>query len=125
MAQRYKYGTMIVAFRWIRLTLGYLFCGLMLICAINYKTSIYLIHQGSGQLSILLNTQSINSYSESHNLTEQEKTNILLIEKIKAYSIDSLGYLPTKNFTTIYDQKNAPVLWVITASEPFALKAFE
>ncbi|MEO6302965.1 MAG: aminopeptidase [Bacteroidia bacterium] len=125
MMQRYKYETMIVVFRWIRLTLAYLFFCIALICVLNYQTSIYLIYQGKGQVSILLNTQSIASYSENNELTDREKENILLIEKIKKYSIDSLSYLPTKNFTTIYDQKKTPVLWVITACEPYELKAFE
>jgi predicted aminopeptidase len=125
MPQRYKYETMITAFRWIRLILGYLFFVLVVICVINYQTSIYLIHQGRGQLGVLLNTQSITDYSQKNNLTQQEKDNCSLIEKIKAYSIDSLGYLPTKNFTTIYDQKQSPILWVITASQPYALKAYE
>jgi len=124
-AQRYKYETMIVAFSWIRLILAYLFFILAVICAVNYQITIYLIHQGRGQLGVLLNTQSISDYSQQNNLSIQEKENCLLIEKIKAYSIDSLGYLPTKNFTTIYDQKQSPILWVITASEPYKLKAYE
>ncbi len=125
MKQRYKYETMIVAFRWIRLLFSYLFFAIVSICAFNFETSVYLIYQGKGQLSILLNTQTISEYAENNSLSQQERDNILLIEKIKAYSIDSLGYLPTKNFTTIYDQKQAPVLWVITACEPYQLQAFE
>jgi len=125
MLQRYKYEAMKIAFRWIRLIFWYLFFGLTVLCLVNYKTSIYLIGQGRGQLSVLLNVQSISSFSKKNDITEQEKENILLVERIKKYSIDSLGYLPTKNFTSIYDQNNKPVLWVITASEPYDLKAFE
>ena len=125
MLQRYKYEMMKTVFRWIRLILAYLFFGLALICALNYQTSIYLIYQGKGQLSILLNTQSIATYKEETTLSQQENDNILFIEKIKTYSIDSLGYLPTKNFTTIYNQKHAPVLWVITACKPYELAAYE
>lgn len=125
MLQRYKYEAMKTAFRWVRLIFSYLFFGLIAICLVNYKTSMYLIAQGRGQLNVLINTQSISSFSKQNDLTGVEKENILLIEKIKKYSIDSLGYLPTKNFTGIYDQKNKPILWVITACEPYDLKAFE
>lgn len=125
MMQRYKYETMMVVFKWIRLIFGYLFFCIVLICVLNYKTSIYIIEQAKGQLHVLLNTQSISAYKKNNSLTKQEKNNLLLIEQIKAYSIDSLGYLPTKNFTAIYDQKNAPVLWVITACEPYALNTYE
>ncbi|MEI8135802.1 MAG: aminopeptidase [Bacteroidota bacterium] len=125
MVQRYKYETTKSVFRWIRLVLSYFFFGLIVICLINYQTSIYLLFQAKGQLSILINTQSISSYQQNNILEPQEKDNILFIEKIKAYSIDSLGYLPTKNFTTIYNQKHAPVLWVIAACEPYEFKAYE
>lgn len=125
MQQRYKYEMMILVFRWIRLILAYIFFGLTVICIINYKTSIYLLGQAKGQLNILAGTEPISVYSQKHDLTPLQKENILLIEKIKKYSIESLDYLPTKNFTSIYDQKNKPVLWVITASEPYELKAFE
>ena len=125
MTQRYKYETMMVVFRWIRLIFGYLFFCLAIICVINYKTSIYLIEQGRGQLQVLTNKESIASYQKNNELTEQEKNNLKLIEKIKAYSIDSLGYLPTKNFTEIYDQKGKAILWVIMASAPYALDAYK
>ena len=125
MQQRYKYGMMFTVFRWIRLTLAYLFFVFILICVINYKTSIYILRQAKGQLTVLSRTESIKEYSQRQELTQQEKQNILLVEKIKKYSIDSLGYLPTKNFTTIYDQKDEAILWVITACEPYTLNAFE
>ena len=125
MVQRYKYDAMVVVFRWIRLIFGYLFFGAILICVLNYQTSIYLLRQGRGQLAILLNTQPISDYSKLRTLSVQEKENILLVEKIKLYSIDSLAYLPTKNFTNVYDQKRSPVLWVITACLPYELKAYE
>lgn len=125
MLQRYKYGTMFRFFKWIRLIFAYLFFALILICIVNYKTSIYLLRQAKGQLTILSGTKPITEYSQRPDLTQQEKENILLIEKIKKYSIDSLGYLPTKNFTSIYDQNNKAILWVITASDPYALNAFE
>lgn len=125
MEQRYKYEMTKCIFRWIRLILSGVFFGLMLICISNYQTSIYLLQQGRGQLSILLNTQLISDYSKNNTLSQQELDNILLIEKIKTFSIDSLGYLPTNNFTTIYNQKNSATLYVITASQPYDLKAYE
>src|SRR6185369_16149701 len=45
--------------------------------------------------------------------------------QIRKYTIDSLGYAPTNNFTCIYDQKNAVTLWVVTACGPFDLKPYE
>ncbi len=125
MVQRYKYDAMILIIRWIRLFFGYIFFVVSIFCAINYKTTIYLSYQIKGQLFVWNNTQSIENYKASVKLGTLQKNNLLLVEKIKSFSIDSLDYLPTNNFTQIYNQKNSTVLWVITASEPFVIKAYE
>jgi predicted aminopeptidase len=39
--------------------------------------------------------------------------------------VDSLGYKPTNNYTTYYNQNGNPILWVITASQPYSLEAYE
>ena len=49
----------------------------------------------------------------------------MLIGEIKKFAVDSLGLKNTDNYTTFYDQQNKPVLWVLTASEPFTLKAYQ
>lgn len=114
---------MIIVLRWIRLFLSYCLFVIFLFSAINFRTSVYLFYQAKGQLHILLNTQELSDFEQASDETVKEK--LRLIEQIKKYSIDSLGYKPTKNFTTVYDQNNAPVLWVITVSEPYELKAYE
>lgn len=48
-----------------------------------------------------------------------------LVERVKKYSVDSLDYKATNNFTTVYDQKNSPSLWVITVCESYSLKPYE
>ncbi|KAK6020050.1 hypothetical protein OSTOST_14302 [Ostertagia ostertagi] len=116
---------MISSLRWLRLFANLCLFVFFLIAAINYQTSIYLVYQGKGQLQLLLNTQSFEKFSKETKLSEHEKNNLLLIDEVKNYSVDSLGYKPTKNFTEIYDQKGDPVLWVITACEPYDLKPYE
>lgn len=110
---------------WLRLLMSYCLFVILIFAALRYKTSIYLFYQANGQINILLNTESIEEFKQKNNLSDQETLNLSLIEKIKKYSVDSLGYLPTDNFTTVYNQKNTPILWVITASEAFNLKAYE
>jgi predicted aminopeptidase len=114
-----------VAIRWIRLLMSYCLLVLFIFCAINYKVSVYLCYQAKGQMLVLLNRQSLAEFEKANSITKTEKDNILLIEKIKKYSIDSLDYKSTLNFTKIYDQKNAAILWVITASMPYELKPYE
>jgi predicted aminopeptidase len=110
--------------KWIRLILN--FCVFICFCtaAINYKLSIYLFYQARGQFDILTKAQTFDDFKNENKLSVQESENMLLIEQIKQFSIDSLDYLSTSNFTHIYNQKKSPILWVITASEQYKLKPF-
>src|SRR5579872_4939494 len=92
---------------------------------LNSGLSIYLLKMGRGQLNIILNTQKIEDVLKEGKLTLEEKEKLLLVEKIKQYSVDSLGYKPTKNFTTYFNQKGQSLLWVITACRPLKFEAFE
>jgi len=85
----------------------------------------YLLRQAKGQLYVLSGTQSFEAFKANNTLTEKESINLGLIDQIKKFSVDSLAYKPTNNFTSIYDQQNKPILWVITASEKYQLKAVE
>lgn len=111
-----------VLIRWLRWSLSFCFFWLCVLCLANLNTSLYLISQAKGQLSVLTHTTSLTAFQKDRVLTEHERKNLLLIEQIKKYSVDSLGYLPTDNFTRIFDQKKTPVLWVITACEPYSFR---
>lgn len=110
--------------RYIRLCISYCLFLLFVFVGWEHETFLYLLGQAKGQLHVLTSTQALLEYAQKEERTQLEKENIDLIEKVKKYSCDSLAYLPTGNFTTVYDQHNAPVLWVITASEALALKAY-
>jgi predicted aminopeptidase len=89
------------------------------------ELAIYLIKISYGQINLLLNTEKISDVLKSGKISKEEKQKILLIEEIKKYSVDSLGYKPTKNFTTYFNQHNQPILWIVTACKPFRFKAYE
>jgi predicted aminopeptidase len=97
---------------------------LLCFCSIFHETTVYLFHQSVGQISILVNTQSIEKYELENALTQKQKQSLELIESIKKYSVDSLSYKPTKNFTTIYNQNDKPILWVISASSKYKIEPF-
>ncbi len=96
----------------------------LFLCSVNYETTVYLFHQSRGQVSILMNRQDFEVFVSENQLTEKQKLNLELITKIRKYSVDSLNYRPTKNFMKIFNQKNSPVLWVITASEKYKIKPY-
>jgi predicted aminopeptidase len=111
--------------RRIRMFFSFLLFGLMCVALYNYDLSIYLLRQAKGQWSVLRNTETFEEYELTATMNARGIDNLRLINKIKQFSIDSLGYKPTQNFTSIYDQKNKPILWVITASEKYSLKPVE
>jgi predicted aminopeptidase len=107
-----------------------LFFNLITICCFIWlmlyaELAIYLVKVSYGQVNILLNTEKITDVLKSDKTSKEEKQKILLIEEIKKYSIDSLGYKPTKNFTTYFNQHNQPILWIVTACKPFSFEAYE
>jgi predicted aminopeptidase len=97
---------------------------LLCYCSVNYETTIYVFFQASGQIHIITNTKSIEEYRAEKKLTTSQEQNLDLIAGIRAYSVDSLSYLPTRNFTSIYEQGDEPLLWVISASEKHRIKAY-
>ncbi len=111
--------------RYIRLFVNYLAFIALCVAIYNYELSIYLLRQAKGQLQVSSGTESFEDYRANTKLSKKESFNLRLIDEIKKFSVASLGYKPTDNFTTIYDQHNKPILWVITASEKYKLKAVE
>lgn len=93
-------------------------------CSVYHQTTIYLIRQSVGQLSVLVNTQTFEAYILQNNPNALQLKKMELIRKVKEFSVDSLGFKPTRNFNSIYNQGKEPVLWVITASEKYSLRAF-
>lgn len=90
-----------------------------------HQTMIYLLYQANGQWKVLTQSMPLNTYLSSTELNDRARENAMMIEKIKSYSVNELGYEPTKNYTKIVDQKEATSLWVITASEAYELKPYE
>lgn len=85
----------------------------------------YGISQLKGQLRIIREAKPIEEFIGDSNFPDSLKSKLILIQEIKVFAIDSLGINPSDNYTTFYDQKGKPLLWVVTASEPYALKSYE
>jgi predicted aminopeptidase len=92
-------------------------------CLYYGEEVLYGIGQGVGQLKIVWNSRPVEEVLADPAYSESYKSKIRLIQEIRQFTIDSLGLEPSDNYTTFYDQQDKPVLWVVTASEPFKLKA--
>jgi predicted aminopeptidase len=66
----------------------------------------------------------MDSFKLNNSIPKDSQNLLELIPSIKKYSVDSLGYEPTGNFESIYNQKGRPILYVLTASEKYRLVPF-
>lgn len=113
----------------LRIFFGLAFNLALMLCfgwlLLHGQLTVYLLKMGQGQLNIILNTQKIDDLLKDDNFKKEAKEKLLLVEEIKRYSVDSLGYKQTRNFTTYFNQEGQPTLWVVTACRPFSFEAYE
>ena len=96
--------------------------GLFLIFVIwNAELIIYGIGQAYGQIKIIMQARPVEEILRDDTVNDEIKEKLKLVNKIKAWAIIELGLNPTRNYTTMYDQKGKPVLWVVRACDPFRL----
>lgn len=93
--------------------------------AFNWKAAKYGFLQGKGQLEIINNTIPISEVLNDTTVSQEVKDKIQLIQEIKRFAVDTMGLSQTESYTSYYDQKKKPILWVITACPPYELKAKE
>ncbi|HWZ21764.1 MAG TPA: aminopeptidase [Cytophagaceae bacterium] len=98
---------------------------LLILVSWNYKLVSYGISQGYGQLSIIWNTRPVTEVLQDSSVPDSIKKQIELINEIKKFAFDSLGIKKNENYSSFYDQKGKPILWVVTACPPFEMKAYE
>jgi predicted aminopeptidase len=81
----------------------------------------YGYRQAKGQLTIVWNAKPISELLNDPVFPDSLKAKLHFIEKVRRYAIDSLGLQDTDNYKTVYDQRGEEVMWVVTASERYAL----
>ncbi len=84
---------------------------------------IYGAQQAYGQAKVLWNAQPIETFLQDPAFPDSLKAKIHLIQEVKAFTVEELGLRPSGSYTSLYDQQGEPILWVLTACEPFQLKA--
>lgn len=82
----------------------------------------YGYQQAKGQLNIIWNAREVEKVMRDPKVADSVKNRIKLAQKVRDYGIDSLGLNNSDSYTSYYDQKGEPVLWVVTACKPFELK---
>jgi predicted aminopeptidase len=98
---------------------------LLFITIWQFELLSYGLSQGYGQLSIIWKAKPIEEVYKDPAFPDSLKAKLKLIQEIKQFAFDSLGIKYSENYSSIYDQKGKPLLWTVTACEPFQLKAHE
>jgi predicted aminopeptidase len=98
---------------------------LLFLCIWQFELLSYGFSQAYGQISIIYKAKPIEEVYKDPEFPDSLKAKLRLIQEIKQFAFDSLGIKYSENYSTLYDQKDEPVLWTVTACEPFQLKAHE
>ena len=100
-----------------------IFLVLVLITAFWHRSLIFYGYvQGKGQLEIIWNARPVQEYLDDQNTPDSIRQKLLLVNKVKMYAVEELGITASNNYTSMYDQKGKPLMWVVTASKPFVLE---
>jgi len=102
------------------LLIGFVF--LLVLILWNHKLVSYGLAQAKGQFTILWKARHITEVLHDPQVADSIKARIQLVQEIKQFAIDQIGVKPTNNYTTYYDQQGKPILWVVTACQPYELK---
>jgi predicted aminopeptidase len=88
---------------------------------LNWELVSYGARQGYGQVHILMNAKPVAHYLEDPAYPDSLKEKILLIQQVRAFATDSIGLAPSGSYLKMFDQQDKPLMFVLTACEPFRL----
>ena len=108
-------------FKRILLTAGAV---IIVIIAFNLDLIAYGWMQGKGQLQIIKDARSVESFLEDPNIPDSLKSKLRLLEDIKTYAL-ALGLKVNESYTKVYDQQGKPILWNVSACAPYAFDSYE
>lgn len=107
----------------IKKTLLFLLLLVIVFLAIYHQDVWYGIQQAKGQYKVLSQATDVNKILEDKTVADSIKKRLKFIQQIKSYAADSLHLNATDNYETFYDQKGKAILWMLTASPEFEIKA--
>lgn len=98
---------------------------LIVLFSLKYSQELnYALGQLSGQLDIIRKSKDINIFMNDPDFPSEYKDQLKFIEEVKTFAQEELGLEESDNYTTLFDQKGKDILWNVTASDRFTLKAY-
>lgn len=105
-----------------RYVLKYVLIIFVIVGILNYDILEYGLRLGKGQLKILIKSKKVEKYLNDPEYPDSLKQKILLIQDIKKFTVDELGFQPSKNYNKLYDQKGKPMMFVVTGCKKYSLE---
>ncbi len=98
---------------------------LVILVLLNIELVDYGISQARGQLKIVMDARPNAEWLNDPDFPDSLKQKIKLVGEIKQFAFDSLGINFSENYSSMYDQKGEPVMFVVSACDPFKLEPEE
>jgi predicted aminopeptidase len=111
--------------RRIKRIIEFLFLGLCVWLLLNEQLVVYGFRQAAGQLRITFGASPVEEFMEDPAFPDSLKLKLKLVAQIKRFAFDSLGIKYSKNYSTLFDQGNKPVMFVVTACKPYSFEPYE
>lgn len=108
--------------KWAKRILLGLLAVVVVLVLIFWDLVSYGVQQGYGQFNIIWNARPVEEFMQDPQFPDSLKARLKLIQEVRRFATDSLGLKDTENYKTMFDQKGEEIMWVVMASEPFALK---
>ncbi|MCS6834115.1 MAG: aminopeptidase, partial [Flammeovirgaceae bacterium] len=101
----------------------FLVMGVVFFLAWYHQEVEYGLSQAYGQLTVIWKARPIATYLADPSYPDSLKEKIHFIQAVKQFAEDSLGIQKSECYQTLYDQGGNPLIWVVTACQPYALRA--
>jgi predicted aminopeptidase len=96
---------------------------ILIVLGLIYRDLVsYGLMQLKGQLTVVREAIPLEEFVKLETTTDEQKQSIDVILAAKAFAFEELGINYSENYSTIFDQKGKPSMYVISGCDPFAFK---
>jgi len=96
---------------------------ILVVFGLVYKDLVsYGLMQLKGQLTVVREAIPLEEFVKLETTTDEKKRSVDVILAAKAFAFEELGINYSENYSTIFDQKGKPSMYVISACDPFAFQ---
>lgn len=103
----------------------FILMGIFAFCLINLEWVIYGMRQARGQFNLVNNSIPAREFLDQNDIPFDYTEKLALLDTVKDFAHEALNLEKSSIYSSIYDQKGEPVLFVVTACKRFQMEPFE